>query len=352
MSRDARLKSAVIGCGTIAYEHLPYLSTSPLVELVAAVDRSKAAAGFVAKRFNAAGWYTDHREMLAAAKPDVVHVLTPPHTHVAIVRDCLEAGANVICEKPTAATAAETEQLLANAATRNLVLVESRNYLFNDAVIEIEKIIASGRLGEVREVDLLLSLDFASGPFGDLNLSGPGVDLPAGAVHDFLPHSAYLFLRFAGHSGDVQDVQGRLVNLSGNARVGFDHLDALLTAGEVRGRIRITSDVGPDCFRVYVRGTEASLESDLYNPFLRIDGPPDVGKRTSLGQIRNGLGLARAGFRNFSNKVMQHGTYHGIPRMLDAIYRSIADGTPPPFKREEMIDTARLVDCLAALGTR
>ena len=345
-----RLKAAVIGCGTIAYEHLPYLSTSPLVELVATCDRSQAAASFTAKRFKAAGYFTDHIQMLADAKPDVVHVLTPPHTHVAIVRECLDAGTHVICEKPMAPTAAETEGLLANAATRNLLLVESRNYLFNDPVIAIDRIIASGRLGAVREADLLLSLDFVSGPFGDPNLSGPGVDLPAGAVHDFLPHLAYLFLHFADHSGDVADVQGRLANLSGNPRVGFDHLDALIRANDVRGRIRITSDVAPDSFRVYVRGTKASLESDLYNPFLRIDGPPDIGKRTSLGQMRNGLSLFRAGVRNFSNKVLQHGTYHGIPRMLDAIYRSIAEGTPPPFNREEMVDTAWLVDRLAALG--
>ncbi|HEY1143447.1 MAG TPA: Gfo/Idh/MocA family oxidoreductase [Sphingomicrobium sp.] len=344
-----RLKAAVIGCGTIAYEHLPFLSTSPRVELVATCDRSKAAASFAAKRFHAAGWYTDHRQMLAEAKADVVHVLTPPQTHVAIARDCLEAGANVVCEKPMAPTASEAQGLLDFAAQRGRLLVESRNYLFNDPVIQIERIIQSGRLGEVREVDLLLSLDFVSGPFGDLNLSGPGVDLPAGAVHDFLPHLAYLFLKFAGHSGEVQDVRGRLENLSGNARVGFDHIDAFILAGQVRGRIRITADVGPDSFRVYIRGTESSLECDLFNPFLRIDGPPNVGKRTSLGQIGNGFGLVRAGFRNLSNKVMQHGTYHGIPRMLDAIYRSIGEGTPPPFTNDDMIDTAKLVDRLAEL---
>ena len=122
MSRaDRRLRAAVIGCGTIAYEHLPYLSPSPLVELAATVDRSKAAASFVAKRFNAAGFYTDHREMLAEAKPDVVHVLTPPHTHVAIVRDCLEAGAHVICEKPTAGTSTSPASITSVASSMFLV---------------------------------------------------------------------------------------------------------------------------------------------------------------------------------------------------------------------------------------
>lgn len=344
-----RLRAAVIGCGTIAYEHLPYLSESPLVDLVAVCDRSNAAASFVRHRFHAAQAYDDHSIMLADTKPDVVHVLTPPHTHVAIARDCLDAGASVICEKPMAGTADETAELLDYAATRGRLLVESRNYLFNDQVIEIERIIDGGKLGDVREIDLILSLNFLAGPFGDLNLTGPGVDLPAGAVHDFLPHLAYLFLVFAGHSGEVDDVRGRLENLSRNERAGFDHLDALVVAGKVRGRIRITSDVGPDSFRVYVRGTEASLESDLFNPFLRFDGPPNVGKRSFIGQMRNGLSLFRAGTRNLRNKVMQHGTYHGMPRMLDAIYKSVATSSEPPFTPAQMIDTARLVDRLVAL---
>lgn len=349
---DRRLKAAIIGCGTIAYEHLPYLSTSPLVELVAVCDRSHVAADFVRQRFHAKQAFTDHAAMLREAQPDVVHVLTPPHTHVAIARDCLDAGAHVVCEKPMAGTAAETRDLLDYAAKQQRVLVESRNYLCNDSVIEIGRIIDSGRLGEVLEIDLLLSLDFVAGPFGDLNLAGPGVDLPAGAVHDFLPHLAYLFLTLARHSGEVGDVRGRLANLSCNARAAFDHLDALIVGGATRGRIRITSDVGPDSFRVYVRGSKSSLESDLFNPFLRIDGPPDVGKRSALGQMRNGLSLFRAGFSNLRNKVMQHGTYHGMPRMLDAIYRSLATGSPPPFKPEEMIDTARLVDRLVELKAK
>lgn len=346
-----RLRAAVIGCGAIAYEHLPYLSKSPLVELVAVCDRSKAAADFVKRRFNASASFTDHVAMLAEAKPEVVHVLTPPQTHVQLTRDCLDAGAHVICEKPMASTAAETIELLEHADKAGRTLVESRNYLFNDPVIAITRTIEEGRLGEIREVDLLLSLDFVSGPFGDLNLTGPGVDLPAGAVHDFLPHLAYLFLHFARHSGDVDQVQGRLANLSGNTRIGFDHLDALIVAGQVRGRIRITSDVGPDSFRVYVRGSEASLEADLFNPFMRFDGPPNIGKRSALGQMRNGLSLVRSGFANFRNKVAQHGTYHGMPRMLDAIYASLAQSSAPPIQPAQMIETSQLVDRLASLKT-
>jgi predicted dehydrogenase len=345
-----RLRAAVIGCGAIAHEHLHYLSSSPRVELAAVCDSSKATASFMRERFRAGGCFTDAASMLKEGRPDVVHVLTPPQTHAALVTMCLDAGAHVICEKPMTASAGETETLLRESRRRGRVLIESRNLLFNDLAIAMDRLATDGKLGSVREVDVLLSLDLTAGPFGDLNLSGPGVHLPGGAVHDFLPHLAYLFLHFAGRPKTIDHVSGFLENRSGNVRVGYDHLDALIEARDVRGRLRIASDIAPPSFRLVVRGTERSVEGDFYNPFLRIEGGANVGKRAPLEQIGSGLKLARAGVTNFFDKVRQHGTYHGMPRMLDAIYRALQTGEELPISEADMVATARLVDRIVALG--
>lgn len=342
-------KVAVIGCGGIANEHLPFLANSPLVRLVAVCDTSRATALFAQKRFRAEGWFLDANEMLATAKPDVVHVLTPPQSHRALVSMSLNAGAHAICEKPMTASASETSNLLALADKQGKWLIESRNLLFNDIVLKIDALRKDGTLGEVREVDLLLSLDLNAGPFGDLNLEGPGVQLPGGAVQDFLPHLAYLFLHFSGCAGPVDRVHGTLDNLSGNARVGFDHLDALVTAGNCRGRLRIASDLKPDMFRLIVRGTKALVESDFYNPFLRLQRSEDSGKMAPFEQVRSGMRLARAGFGNLRDKVLQHGTYHGMPRMLEAIYRALSEGREAPIVAADIAATACLVDQLVGL---
>jgi predicted dehydrogenase len=345
------LNAAVIGCGGIANEHLPFLAKSPLVQLVGVCDTSKATAQFAQQRFGAIGWYLDAGEMLAATKPDVVHVLTPPQTHAALVSLSLKAGAHVICEKPMTASAGDTAKLLTLAQKQEKWLIESRNLLFNDAVLRIDALLREGVLGDVREIDLLLSLDLNAGPFGDLNLDGPGVQLPGGAVQDFLPHLAYLFLHFASCTEPVDTVQGTLDNLSGNARVGFDHLDALVTTGNCRGRLRIASDLKPDMFRLIVRGTKAMVETDFYNPFLRVQRSEDSGKMAPFEQVRSGVRLARAGFGNLRDKVLQHGTYHGMPRMLDAIYQALSDGRDPPITAADIATTAILVDRLVSLGS-
>jgi predicted dehydrogenase len=344
-----RLKVAVIGCGAIGHQHLAYLSTSPRVELAAVCDRSSALAEYAFRAYKAAAWFRDSDEMLAHRKPDVVHVLTPPHTHVSLTTRALEAGAHVICEKPLAPSLKQTEELLALAQSRNRYLIESRNLLFNDGVLRLDSLIAEGQLGHPREVEILLSLDLPSGPFGDLNLSGPGTGLPGGAVHDFLPHLVYLFLHFSGGS-PVERVDGRLLNRSGNPKVGYDELDALLDAGKVRGRLRVASDLSPDGFRLAVRGTAGSAETDLYNPFMRIEGGRNVGKRAPMEQVASGYGLIRSGFRNLRDKVMQHGTYHGLPRMLDAIYSALSAGEEPPISPQQIRAASRLVDELIGLA--
>jgi predicted dehydrogenase len=347
---QARLRSAVIGCGAIAHEHLGFLAKSPLVELVGVCDTSPIAASFTKDRFGAEASFTDASVMLHEVRPDVVHVLTPPQTHASLIRMSLEAGAHVICEKPMTGRADETEALLAEARSHGRILVESRNLLFNDVTQAIDRLVQQGKLGLVREVDVLLSLDLTAGPFGDLNLSGPGVALPAGAVHDFLPHLAYLFLHFSEDPAEVHNVVGFLENRSGNPRVGYDHLDVLIETTSGHGRLRIASDVAPPSFRLIVRGTERSVETDFYNPFLRVEGGVNVGKRAPLEQIGSGLSLAAAGFRNFVDKVRQHGTYQGMPRMLEAVYRAIASGQEPPIGESEMVATARLVDRIVNLA--
>jgi predicted dehydrogenase len=350
MTGSKPVRAAVVGCGAIAHEHLGYLAASPRVELVAVCDTSPAAASFTRDRFRAAASFTDAGAMLDEVKPEVVHVLTPPQSHASLVRRGLAAGAHVICEKPMTGSAVETEALLREARERGLILVESRNLLFNDVVQELDRLLRRRAFGSVREVEVGLSLDLTAGPFGDLNLSGPGVDLPAGAVHDFLPHLAYLFLHFAGRP-TIDQVVGFLENRSGNGRVGYDHLDVLIEAAEVRGRLRIASDVAPPAFRLIVRGAERSVETDFYNPFVRIEGPPNTGKRAPLEQMGSGLKLIRAGFRNFRHKVLQHGPYHGVPRMLDAIYGALQAGERPPISEEDILVTARLVDRVVALRT-
>lgn len=342
------LRAAVVGCGGIAHEHLAALQLlAPNVQVVGVADRSRAAASFVADRFGVESSFDRLDRLLSDTAPDVVHVLTPPSSHVELVKQCLDAGCHVVCEKPMAPSANEADEMLQYAVGANRMLIESQNLRFNDQVRRIDEEISSGRLGAVRCVDVNLALDLTAGPFGDENLARGGLGLPGGAVHDFLPHLVYLFEHFTDRQErGIDRACGTLANRSGNPRVGFDSLDAILELGSSRGFLRIASDVGPDAFRLTVRGEERSIETDFYNSYMRVEGGANVGKRAPLEQIASGIGLARSGLRNVRDKLAQHGPMHGLPLLLDHFYRAVESSGPAPVSPAQVAATARSTEVI------
>jgi predicted dehydrogenase len=335
----------VVGCGAIAEEHLPFLAASDLVDLEAVCDLSPTLAELARDHYGARRASTDVDEVLAEVRPDVVHVLSPPRTHPGLIRRAVAAGAHVICEKPLAPSADETLSLLQSARDADRDLVETRNVLFNDVVIRLDQAIAAGRVGEIREIDVALALDLAN---ADVPLDGLG--LPAGIAHDYLPHLAYLMLHVASWHEEPGEVVGTIRNCSGAPELGFDHVDVLISLGHVRARLRISPDVTPSGMRVTVRGTKGSLEADIYQPYLRHEGVPWVGNRSPFGFMVQGAALIRAGGRNVRDRVLQHGTYHGMPRMLAALYEAWRDGRPLPISERDVLASAVLIDRIVELA--
>jgi len=114
--------------------------------------------------------------------------------------------------------------------------------------------------------------------------------------------------------------------------------------------LRVATDAEPSAFRIAVRGTAGSVETDIYNPFERFEGDPYTGKTYPIGQVRAGARLMREGLANLANKIGNHGTTHGMPRMLAAVYDAILRGKAIPITPEQMLATAELTDQIVALG--
>jgi predicted dehydrogenase len=98
------------------------------------------------------GLFTDHRSMLAALRPDVVVVATPPHTHLEIAGDVVRAGADLQLEKPPLVRLADHRRLAALlAATGGRCQVNFQS-LASPALAELEGAIAAGGLGRVSDI--------------------------------------------------------------------------------------------------------------------------------------------------------------------------------------------------------
>jgi predicted dehydrogenase len=341
------LKSAILGTGVISKEHLAFLNHTDQAKLVGVCDLSPVAARYTAEKYQTNA-YTDYRHMLEEAKPDVVHILTPSHTHVRLATDCLEAGAHVICEKPISMSYRELEQLWRVAQRCDRTLIEDHNYRFNQTILDIQTLIAEGQLGDIQEVEVRLALDIRSGGrYADENLPSPVHQLPAGVIHDFITHLCYLLLTFLPETR-FDRVAAAWRNQGGGDLFKYDDLDAIVIGGNVHGRIRFSCYTQPDCFSVLVRGSKGYAETDLFQPYLRCVVPRSLGKQLSplVNHWQNGWELVNASLRNFRHKVMQRTPYEGLHTLLRQTYEALTTGAPPPVSFTDMAHTSQLIDAL------
>ena len=361
------LRAAVVGSGGISQEHLSFLSgktavagdVSGHVELAAVCDLSPASAKYGANKFGADSSFTDISQMLSETKPDVVHILTPPQSHVALVTEALTSGAHVICEKPITPTSNELRLLQEVARKNGRHLLESHNYRFNSGVVAIKEMIDNGDLGSIRDVEIRVTLPVTdpAGRFGDPNMPSPIHKMPAGVIHDFTTHLSYLLLHLTGDA-QFSQVGAAWNNHSESPIFRYDNLDAIMVGrsetGPVHGRLRFESDAAPDGFSITVRGTRGYAETDLFQPYLRAVIPRTGGGQLSpiANHIANGLELVKSGVSNVGKKIMQKGAYHGLHQMLDEVYKALIAGTEMPVTPEQMLHASLLVDQLLAEESR
>ncbi len=127
---NKKFRVAVIGCGGIANgKHMPALKNlekEGQLEMVAFCDIIEERALKAKDEYGTedAKVYTDYREVLKDETIDVVHVCTPNKSHAPISIAAMEAGKDVMCEKPMAKTAAEAKAMLeaSNRTGRKLTI--------------------------------------------------------------------------------------------------------------------------------------------------------------------------------------------------------------------------------------
>lgn len=144
-----KLKVGVIGCGSIAtIRHLPEYAANPYTELAAVCDVNQERAQQTADLYQTKA-YTDYQELFANEDLDIISVCTPNYLHAQISIAGLEAGCNVLCEKPMA-TSAEDAQMMIEAAKRNgKKLMIAHNQRFVKSHQKAKELIAKGEIGKV-----------------------------------------------------------------------------------------------------------------------------------------------------------------------------------------------------------
>lgn len=122
------LRVGVVGLGTIAREvHLPVLRQLPQVEVTGLVDPDPAARARALRESGFGSAFASLEAWLEAGRAECALVLAPKQVHAPLVRQLLEAGLDVFCEKPLTTRLQDAEALVALAAARGRVLMVGFN---------------------------------------------------------------------------------------------------------------------------------------------------------------------------------------------------------------------------------
>ena len=174
------MKIAIIGCGTIANNaHIPAYLKNKDAEIKWFCDIIPERADAAVKKYNCGKSVYDYHEILDDPEIDAVSVCTPNNVHAPITIDFLNAGKNVLCEKPAARTYNEALTMLnAQHKTGKILYIGVVNR-FNNGVNRIKKLIDDGELGRIYQVYVSFrshrAIPGIGGAFTDKEIAGGGV---------------------------------------------------------------------------------------------------------------------------------------------------------------------------------
>lgn len=343
MQHEKKLRVAIIGCGQLGWVHLSHIIRFQLGELVGLCDFYRPQLEKTGHAFSVRNLCSDPAEMFAKAKPDVVHIVTPPPTHAELAIQAMRADCHVLVEKPMALTVEEADEMIAVARETGKSLCVDHNRLFAPPILEARRLLESGELGE------LVSVDFFQG-FGlppRMKLSQFDNQwfskLPGGLVQDLAPPCLYSLLEFAGNPVRFLVLTKRTGVLPA---APAEEVRLMIEGERVLGTGTISLSAQPYMNHLTLHGSKATARVNIDNftlivrknryshpLFNRVLGPMGEGKKMFLCSARSAFLFAT-------------GKQPRYPDMLELIrrfYRSIQDGAPPPVSPEHGRETVRLI---------
>lgn len=198
----------IVGYGAIGPVHASALEGVDNARLYAVCDIDPAMRALCVEKYGVVE-YADFDEMLKDDQIHCIHICTPHYLHFPMIKKALEAGKEVVVEKPVAMTRDEFEKLQKLKDSEKVCLILQNR--LNPCVVKMKELVESRKLGEVKAAKALLTWNrdqayYASGDWrGKWATEGGGLMINQ-AVHT-LDYFSYLL-------GDVKNVKAHMSNFT------------------------------------------------------------------------------------------------------------------------------------------
>jgi predicted dehydrogenase len=337
-----RLRVALVGCGRISVHHVAALTAIRNVEIVAVCDLDEKAAREAATRHGIRGCYSDAEAMLRERRPDAVHLLTPPESHLPLARLAAKYGAHMYIEQPFAATQAEARAILELAREAGVQVCPGHSRLFDPVFVEACRRIRVGDIGRVISVRAEQGFTYEA--------LARSASIPWSYSYDWrtfdnlICHPLYLACRFLTDPG-LPRVVG--LDLGIVREAGMEELRVLIPSDAGLGEVSFSLCSAPEVSRIEILGTGGRVTADWQTMTVstyRDRGLPSVLARFTGGLLA-ALDLIRSGIGTLlgiaTGKVKRH---QGLRTIIERFYQSLREGLPAPVPPEEGVLNIRLMD--------
>jgi predicted dehydrogenase len=350
------LRVAIIGCGKIADSHASQIGRIKGCEIVGVYDREPLMAQQLAKRFPIKKAFSSLTQLLDEARPDVVHITTPPQGHFDLARTCLEYGCHIYVEKPFTVWADEAEKLIAIANERQLKLTVGHDDQFSHVSRRMRSIVRNGFLGgSPVHMESYYCYEISKAGYSGALLGDKKHwvrRLPGKLLQNIISHGIARIAEFlAGDSPEVitYGFTSPLLRSMGETEI-IDELRVIIhDVDGTTAYFTFSSQMRPGLhgFRMYGSKNGLMLDQDQetliklrgarYKSYAEKFVPPIV----LAGQY---LGNASLNLKTFLGNDFHMKS--GLKFLIESFYRSIIEGTPEPIPYREILLTSRIMEAI------
>ncbi len=331
MLSDSYLRVGLVGAGYISEFHVRAIQRVPNARIVGVADAVTARAAVLAARFSIPNVFPTVEAMIKEGV-DVIHILTPPHTHAPLAISALKNGCHVLVEKPLAMNAEEVDAISAAAAAANKSVCVNHSLLYDRFVLKALGLVRSGAIGIPLSFDYFRSSEYPpyhGGPLPVHYQSGGYPFLDQGV------HGLYLAESFLGA---IEDVRAYYGTHGGDPNLLYDEWRVAAQCQRGTANIQMSWNVRPLQNWFVVQGTEGVLRADLFamwvthSPRLSLPKAP----ARAWQAMSEGLSISTqvpANIARFAcKKIVQ---YNGLHSLVAAFYRALQTGTAMPVPADQ-----------------
>lgn len=348
------LKIAIIGCGKIADDHAEQIQRIDNCQIVGVCDREPLMARQLYQRFPIQQYYHDVEKMLAEAKPDVVHITTPPQSHFGLAKTCIEAGCHVYVEKPFTVNERDARELLAFAEANGKKVTAGHDDQFRHSARRMRELIQGGYIGGTPvHMESYFCYELGKTGFAGALLTDKNYwvrKLPGGLLHNIISHGIARIAEYITSESPSVIAHGFIspfLQSTGEKEL-VDELRVIITEETgTTGYFTFSSQMRPALhqFRVFGKKNGLAIDQDQetliklrgqrYTSYAEKFIPPvAMAKQDLENAITNVRRFLRRDFHMKS----------GMKYLMESFYRSIVEDTPVPIPYREIILTAHIMD--------